>query len=193
MEEWKPITKRQKREIVFSIGGPGYRRCMNTTLFALPFFLYVSFNVGKVVVQNCKAAMNPADYLYVSDFDMALAYALFWGIVKLWLMMTTISYWYAVIIRWIRVQFNTITYQYCEYWGSIPNKWGMSDYYVSLEDGKEYQGYLLFCDGYDSAFSDDNKNMIAYKKGNSDKIYLSYLKKNKKYEGQKRGKKDGNF
>ena len=175
MEQWLPITKKQKKEILFSLGGVGYHT-----------FRIQSFMIGIVVmlfwgcalVWSILAKMNPSKYASLDKGDMLGIILLVPAMFIMWIFVSVMTYWYAVLIRLWRIRKGNITYLYCKKGKIKATIWGANYYSGILKDGTEIDGKMEFSDYYDISYANNQSDrLIAYKIDGKEKIYLSYVKK----------------
>ncbi len=177
MEQWLPITKKQKKEILFSLGGVGYHT-----------FRIQSFMIGIVVmlfwgcalVWSILAKMNPSKYASLDKGDMLGIILLVPAMFLFWIFISLFTYWYAILIRLCRIYKREVTYLYCKRGKIKATVWGANYYSGILKDGTEVDGKMEFSDYYGRSYANNKSDrLIAYKIDGKEKIYLSYVKKDR--------------
>lgn len=173
---WNPITEKQKKEILFSKGGYGYA---HLKLITGIFVAFILFFLLLLLVAFIVSALSPTKSAFLSDAEIITFALIPLAIFELWLGLTTICYWYAIPVRYFRIASKEVTYQYGVRKGFVMNKYGFLVCVVTLEDGTETQGKLQLCDYSHRGISCKTSDMIAYRIGNDDRVYFSYVMRDK--------------
>ena len=175
MKQWLPITKKQKKEILFSYGGVGYHtfRVQSVTI-GIVMMLFL----GCPLVWSILVKINPSKYAQLDRGDMLGIILLVPTMFLFWIFISLITYWYAILIRLCRIYKKDVIYLYCKKGKIKATEWGASYYSGILEDGTEIDGKMEFSDYNGRSYANNKSDrLIAYKIDGKEKVYLSYVKK----------------
>ena len=176
MQVWNEITDIQKKEILFSKGGMGYRYFKFVSIIILIicipillFFLISLFVFGIPLAMQNDFSVLESTLLYGTIPLL--------GMFQLWLFVTLISYWANVITRYVFIKNKDIIYTYCTHIDSTRNSKGEYDITAIYNDILLIKGQSSFADTRGMfRFDEPSKKLIAYRRKNEDKIYFSYIK-----------------
>ncbi len=171
MNNWKPISDIQRKEIITSKGGKCY------SYFVLASWIYGIMSSLLLLLaagHNIFAMLNPDEYITLTKNDLIPLSMMIAGLFMLWVMLTFLEYGINVVVRFFRIHSKKVTYQYCLLkTDDFDKKLKHNEYKATLEDGTEVIGKL-----YDDhpRYIYATTRVIAYKIENNEKIYFSIVK-----------------
>lgn len=170
MSHWKPITKQQKKEIIWCKGSWNYSSAKVTLITTL---LMVGFLLVSLIRGFVTSGSTFHEFFAPSEHDIVVLVILFAGLFVMCAVLIFIQYGFQVILRAIQVHRYTVYYQYATFVSTDMNKWGIIEVNAKLEGGGMIHGDLNFAT---SKYIRDAKKLIAYYYDEKGSVHFGILK-----------------
>lgn len=170
MSHWKPVTKQQKREIIWCKGSWDYASAKTTLITCL---IMVGLLACYLIWEFISSGSTFQEFFAPSEHDIVVLVILFAGLFVMCAIIIFIQYGFQVILRAIQVHRYTVYYQYASFVNTDMNKWGFSEVNAKLEDGSVIHGDLNFAA---PKYIRDAQKLIAYYYEEKGTIHFGILK-----------------
>lgn len=170
MSQWKPVTKQQKKEIIWCKGSWDYSSA-KVTLFTT--LIMIGFLVFYLIRGYLSSGSTFQEFFVPSEPHVIVFVCVFAGMLVMCLVVTLIQYGFQVIMRAIQVHRYTVYYQYATFVSTEMNKWGFFEVNARLEDGGMTHGDLNLAS---PKYIRDAKKLIAYYYEEKGLVHIGILK-----------------
>ena len=170
MSHWKPVTKQQKKEIIWCKGSWNYSSAKVTLITTLLMVVFLAFYLIRGFLST---GSTFKEFFVPSEPHVIVFVCVFAGMLVMCLVVTLIQYGFQVIIRAIQVYRYTVYYQYATFVSTEMNKWGFFEVNARLEDGGMTHGDLNLAA---PKYIRDAKKLIAYYYEEKGLVHIGILK-----------------
>ena len=170
MSQWKPVTKQQKKEIIWCKGSWNYSSAKVTLITTLLMIGGLAFYLIRGFLSSGSTFQ---EFFAPSKHHVVLLICLFAGPLVMCAVVIFIQYGFQVIIRAIQVHRYTVFYQYATFVSTEMNKWGFCEINARLEDGGMTQGDLNHAA---PKYISDAQKLIAYYYEEKGFVHIGILK-----------------
>ena len=170
MNQWKPVSTQQKKEIIWCKGSWDYT---SAKVIVVTFLIFMGFLIFHLAADFISSGDSFKEHFASSKHDVVMYSALLIGTSAMFILILFIDYGLQVILRAIQVHRNVTYYQYATFVDTEMNKWGIIEVNARLADGSIVHGNLNFAS---PRHIRDAKNLIAYYYEGKQSIHFGLLK-----------------